>query len=100
MTKQCFICKKTFPINMFYVTHNNRFFSYCKSCHIMKNKKQKFIYINKEDNYIKTTLRHVFSRARTLPKFKRKLSKKRMDSRSNFRRNVWRVIITYTINER
>jgi hypothetical protein len=43
MTKQCFMCKKTFPINMFYVTHNNSIFhSYCKSCHIMKNKKQKF----------------------------------------------------------
>ena len=48
MTKQCFVCKKTFPINMFYVTHNNRFFSYCKSCHIMKNKKQN----NKESIHI------------------------------------------------
>jgi hypothetical protein len=78
MNKQCFMCKKIFPINMFYVTHNNRFFSYCKSCHIMKNKKQKFIYINKEDNYIKTTLQHVFSRARTFPKLK-----------GNYRRKGW-----------
>jgi hypothetical protein len=52
MTKQCFVCKKTFPINMFYVTYNDRFFSYCKSCHKIKNKEIKLIYINKENNFI------------------------------------------------
>jgi hypothetical protein len=58
MNKQCFKCKKIFPISMFYVNVPMvDFHSYCKTCHILKNKEQVLIYINKEDNYIKMALR-------------------------------------------
>jgi hypothetical protein len=76
MTRQCFKCKKFFSMDMFYKRSNGNFFSYCKTCHILKNKEQILIYINKEDNYIKMALRHIFSRAKILPKFKKNYQRK------------------------
>jgi hypothetical protein len=41
MTRQCFMCKKTFSTDMFYADSNNKFFSYCKPCHKIKNTEKK-----------------------------------------------------------
>ena len=39
MTRQCSMCEKTFPINMFYVYSNGKFSPYCKPCDIARGKK-------------------------------------------------------------
>jgi hypothetical protein len=83
MNKKCFKCKKIFPISMFYKRSNGNFHSYCKTCHILKNKEQVLIYINKEDNYIKMALRNIFSRTRMFPK-----------PRKNYHRKGWVPEIT------
>jgi hypothetical protein len=76
MTRQCFMCKKTFSTDMFYADSNNKFFSYCKTCHKIKNREKNLIYINKENNFIWTIIRNIFNPSRIFPKFKNGYSRK------------------------
>jgi hypothetical protein len=79
MTRQCSMCEKTFPINMFYVYSNGKFSPYCKPCDIArgkkhwalnkkKSKKVNLIYINKERNFIRVIIKSIFNPSRMFPK--------------------------------
>jgi hypothetical protein len=83
MSKHCNKCNRDLPFSKFNKNKNSKdnFTAYCNNCRSTINKKRYFskkikirklhlIYINKEANFIRSTIKNIFKHSRMFPKFK------------------------------